>query len=306
MTKNRSLPALLLLGLSLVFLAACSGGGADMSGPEAAGGTAREVPAEEEAFSEGGDRDGGAGDQPGANRTLVTVRSVIKTGEVSLTRADLGAARRELGTLVDGLDGFVDSESTRHDRRGDVAYVTAVVRVPVSSFDAAMSGIRQLGRERHSDTRSKDVTREVIDVDERVETLQNSLNRLQDFQSDAEDIDDLIRFEDQITQRESELQSLRAQQAYLADQTSMSTITVEMSTPERSVPPPDGLDDAGFLSGLGDGWSALKSSVVVVLTVVGAVLPFLAVLALLGIPAWMLLRSRRPGPAVPAETGPAE
>ncbi len=59
---------------------------------------------------------------------------------------------------------------------------------------------------------------------------------------------ELLRYEDQITERQSELQSLKAQQSYLADQTSMSTITVYLSTPEKYVPPPDALEDAGFLA----------------------------------------------------------
>lgn len=301
---RRTLAVLLLLGLTTT-VAACSGGGGDEAASGgAADGLAREV------APQAGQVESGSGGSPeqggGANRTVVTVRAVIKTGEVAITRKDLGAARAELGDLVDSLGGLVDREETQHDRRGEISYASVVVRVPVATFEDAMARIRELGRVRHSDSQSKDVTQQVIDVDERVETLQNSLDRLQEYQSRAEDIDDLIRFEDQITQRESELQSLRAQQQYLADQTSMSTITVTMSTPEEYVPPPTALEDAGFLTGLEGGWNALKSTVVVVLTVVGAVLPFLAVLALLGLPAWILLRSRRPQPAVPADTPPAE
>mgnify|MGYP006181480377 CR=1 FL=1 len=54
----------------------------------------------------------------------------------------------------------------------------------------------------------------------------------------AKDIEDLLRYEQQITQREAELQSLKAQQSYLADQTSMSTVTVYLSTPKAYVEPP--------------------------------------------------------------------
>ena len=49
---------------------------------------------------------------------------------------------------------------------------------------------------------------------------------------------DLLDFEDKITTRQAELQSLTAQQSYLADQTSMSTITLSLSVPEKYVAPP--------------------------------------------------------------------
>ena len=50
----------------------------------------------------------------------------------------------------------------------------------------------------------------------------------------------------------------------------------------------------GFLAGLAAGWKALKSFTVGTLTVVGALLPFLVVFALIGAPIVWLVRRRRP------------
>jgi len=218
------------------------------------------------------------------------VRSVIKTGEIALTAKDLDATRAKVDGLLVSLGGSIDSERSTHDRHGDLKRSTLVLRVPVDKFDTAMSELADLGKVQHSDSAAKDVTTQVIDVDERVQTLQNSLDRLQSYQRKAANLEDLIRFEQQITQRESELQSLKAQQDYLADQTSMSTISLSLSVPPRHVEPPGSLDDAGFLAGLKGGWHALTAAVVVALTVVGAVLPFLVVLALVGVPVWLLVR----------------
>ena len=157
-----------------------------------------------------------------------------------------------------------------------------MLRVPVDSFDTARKALSRLGKVTSSSESEKDVTTQVIDTAERVQTLQNSLDRLQRFQRSAKDVDDLIQFENQITSRQAELQSLKAQQSYLSSQSSMSTITLTLSQPGKE--PPGTLDDAGFLAGLRAGWQALASAFVVALTVAGAVLPFLVVLALLGVP----------------------
>lgn len=308
---NRSLAAAAAVAV-LALTSACSGGAGTASDEANAG------------FAGGGDsgavaRDGvglgapetvdgltGSKDAPAASRTVVQVRSVIKTGEIALTAKDLDATRAQIDGLLVSVGGIVDSERSTHTRNGDLRRSTLVIRVPVDRFDAAMDGLARFGKVRHSDSASKDVTTQVIDVDERVQTLQNSLDRLQAYQRDAKDIDDLIRFEQQITQRESELQSLKAQQDYLADQTSMSTISVYLSTPRAYVEPPGGLDDAGFLAGLKSGWNALTSAVVVALTVVGAVLPFAVVLLLVGVPVWLLVRrTLRARSATPAPAGPA-
>ena len=290
--------------MTMALTGACSGGGGMDAASETsdAGGAA----AGSHEFAEGGTRSS-AGDDAAAelNRAVVNVRSVIRTGEVAVTSTDLDAARSALDDLLAAVNGTLDREQTEHDPDGEIERSTLVVRVPVASFDAAMDGIQGLGKVKSAQTAAKDVTTEVIDVDERVETLETSLDRLQDYQRDARDIDDLIRYEQQITERESELQSLKAQQAYLADQTSMSTITVYLSTPRKYVAPPGALEDAGFVSGIKSGWSALVDTVVVVLTVVGAILPFAAALALVGVPLWLLVRRlRRSGEPLPVGPEP--
>ena len=303
MTTLRRVLAATALAFVLLAAAACTGGhDAESASHEAedsdGGGMAtEEAMPPEEGFDESG------GTDAGVNRTLVTVRSVIMTGEVAVTSNDLDEARMQLDEVLDALGGTIDSEQTQNDDDGTIKRSSLVIRVPVDTFRAAMTALQGLGTMKHSDSASKDVTTQVIDVDERVETLENSLDRLQDYQRDAQDIDDLIRFEQQITQREAELQSLTSQQDYLADQTSMSTIRLYLSTPKEYVAPSGALDDAGFVSGLAGGWNALKDTVVVVLTVVGAVLPFLVAFALLGVPLWLLVRrahqARTADPAEP-------
>jgi len=312
-TLRRVLAGAALATLALT-AAACSNGGQEGSDSLASSAAPGTVAREGAAAIVGGDTasDGGGAavpEGPGANRTVVTVRSVIKTGEVAVTNDDLDNARAELDGLLLGLEGSVDSEATQNDSKGRIEQSTLVVRVPVEQFDTAMTAIEGLGTAKHSDARLKDVTTEVIDVNERVETLENSLDRLQSYQQDAQDIRDLLRYEQQITDREAELQSLKSQQSYLLDQTSMSFFFVDLSTPEKYVPPPGALDDAGFLSGLKSGWNALMGTVVVVLTVVGAMLPFAAVLALVGVPLWLLVRrsvrGRGTGAPTPSDV-PAE
>ena len=53
-------------------------------------------------------------------------------------------------------------------------------------------------------------------------------------------------------------------------------------------------DDKGFLSGLKDGWDGLVATTVGIATVVGVLLPFAVVIALLWVPLMMLVRRLRP------------
>lgn len=301
--RNQAVRHTLVVGVlvALATLTGCSGGGGSstdaMSGPVEAGGSGGSTGS--------ADR---AADVPGASRTVVRTTSVIRTGQVAVTAKDLGRVRREIEGLLSALGGSIDNEQTTNDRAGRIERSTLVLRVPVERFTVAKDALEKMGKLKTSSEASKDVTTQVIDVDERVQTLQNSLDNLQKYQRSARNVTELLRYEDQITERQSELQSLKAQQSYLSDQTAMSTITVYLTTPEKYVPPPDALENAGFLSGLKAGWHAFGDLVVVGLTVLGAALPFLVAGVLVGVPTWLglraLLRRRRSSapPTAPAES----
>jgi hypothetical protein len=308
---TRSVRHLVAAGVlvALGSLTACSGGGDGGSDAMSSSGSADMAAPE----SVAGELDGAPGQDSldrasaGANRTVVKAKSVVMTGEVSLTSKNLEKVRDEVDDLMTALGGSVDTEQTSNDRKGRIERSTLVLRIPVDKFTVAKKALMGMGKLKASDVSAKDVTTQVIDIDERVQTLQASLDNLQSFQRTAKDVKDLLDYEEKITARQSELQSLKAQQSYLADQTSMSTITLTLSVPDKYVAPPDALEDAGFLAGLKAGWHALGDMVVVGLTVLGALLPFLVVGVILGVPTWLgvraLLRRRRAAlpPAAPAE-----
>ncbi len=270
-----------LAATALLGLTACSGSSSDsMATSDTAAGSA-------------GSRQA-AGDlaekQAPPARTALRAKAVIKTGEIALTSRPLDRVRAEVDRLLVSVGGSVDREESTNARDGSIDRSRLVLRVPVGRFDETKRALGRLGRLTSSTESEKDVTTQVIDTGERVQTLQNSLDRLQRYQRSAKDVTALIRYEDQITARQSELQSLTAQQSYLTSRTTMSTITLDLSTPETYVAPPGALDDAGFLAGLQGGWHALGAVVVVALTVLGAALPFLVVAGVVGVPLWLGVR----------------
>jgi hypothetical protein len=66
----------------------------------------------------------------------------------------------------------------------------------------------------------------------------------------------------------------------------MSTIEVQVTRKHRAAHH----DAGGFVGGLQDGWRALGSTAVALGVVLGAVLPFAVVLALLGVAGWIVVR----------------
>lgn len=293
-------------GAVMVLVALAAGCSAEVEGMSDSGGAAASE-SEARAPDVAAGRDGveTAGDVAGlktgsANRPVVQTRAVIRKGEISLVTKEMNRARGEIDDLLAAHGGYLSSEDTENDRAGRPERSTLVLRVPEPAFATVMAELAEIGRAEHAERSSDDVTTQVIDVDARVATQEASLARLQRFLRAATTVEDMIRLESEIATRQASLESLKAQQKYLSDETSMSTVTVRLRTP-AAPPPPRAEDEAGFLAGLEDGWSALKAVLVGAATVTGALLPFVVAFALLGVPTWLLLRTaaRRRKPTAP-------
>ena len=244
----------------------------------------------------------GAAEKPAARPPAIP-RSVISSGTISLVSDDVAEARRDVQRVIDSQRGTVAEERTETDDKGAATYSRLVIRVPSGSFAATMLALEKAAELRRSQVGSEDVTTQVIDTDVRVRAQESSLRRIEQLLARATSLKDIVWIESQLTQRQSELDSLKSQQAWLADQTSESTITIDIERKADAASEKKKEEDTGFLVGLKGGMKALGASTAAVATIIGAVLPFVVVLAFLGVPMWLLVRrSARRRPARPAPT----
>jgi hypothetical protein len=302
--------------LAALLVSACSSSGMDTGDAESgvpqasvaddsdAGGSADGVAADESAAQSRASRPVSVGDQQIADGELN--RAVISKGVVSLESDDVGAARFDVGKVVDAHAGEITDEKTETDDDGSVLRSRLIVRVPVADFDATMTELQKVASLSSASRTSEDVTTEVIDTEVRIRAQSESLRRVELLLARAQSIRDIVAIEAQLTRRQADLDSLKQRQAFLADQTSMSTITVYLEkTPPTATP--DEEEASGFVAGLSSGWDSMTAFLTGLATVTGALLPFALLFALLGVPVWLLLRSlarRRPTQVAPA--GPSE
>lgn len=231
--------------------------------------------------------------------------SVIRTGTVSLEADDVEKARFDVRKVVDKYRGTVTEQETTTGDEGEMSTARLVVRVPSASFEDATRDLEEVATLLSSNTAGEDVSTEVIDVDARIRAQRASVSRVEALLDQATNLQQVISIERQLANRQADLDSLVARQKYLADQTALSTITVTVEQPEEDEPKKKD-DDNGFASGLKDGWDSFVDGLVVALTVLGFLLPWLILVAVLGLPAWLALRrraGRRPA-APPAPAAP--
>lgn len=278
-------PALVALLLS----AGC-GSGSGQDAPAAASGGSVELGNTGNTGNAGGKAASDvAANDPGAGD--VQQRAVISTGNIVLSSTDVGATRTRLDAVLTRDEGRVADENTTTDDHGTVTRSRLVVRVPSDRFDDAMTSLSGIASLRSSSRKAEDVTTQVIDLRARIAAERAGVRRLRHLVSHTANLRALLDVERALTDRQGELESLRQQQAYLADQTSLATITVDIT--RRTTPTPVVHAAGGFTGGLGHGWDALVAVITAALLALGAVLPFAVAGVVLGLPAWLVLRRLR-------------
>jgi hypothetical protein len=254
--------------------------------------------------------------EPGAPaQVAIDSRSLIFTGTVTIQVSDVGRAASDVSTIATTAGGFVGGDERTSDK--DRARARLILRVPSARFTGAVDGISKLGRDGRDSSRqlsTQDVSDQVTDLDARIATGQASVDRVRDLLARAQNLGEIVSLESELSRREADLESLKSRKRKLDDQTTLSTITAVLLGPQAAGGA--GGPETGFLAGLKAGWHALTASMGVLLTVLGALLPWLVGL---GLPAlavrWTLRRIRRrhprlgpdpvPSPAVAPLAAPA-
>ncbi|OBA70033.1 hypothetical protein A5641_13790 [Mycobacterium sp. 1554424.7] len=212
-------------------------------------------------------------------------RDVITTGSMQMVVTEPAQVADRLVTAVNDAGGRVDSRSERSGSSSPT--VDLVLRIPADKLDGVLADAKKLGTVESMSIGHNDVTSQRVDLDARIEALQTSVNRLLQLMGRAGNVADLLAAESSLTQRQAELDSLRAQRATLGDQISYATINVSLSTKPAAVPQP------GFLNALRHGWQSLLSAIHGVVMAVGFLIPWLPVLAVVALVLVLVGRRRR-------------
>jgi hypothetical protein len=211
-------------------------------------------------------------------------RDIVTNGSVQMVVAEPSQVADRLVAAVDDAGGRVDSRSERSGSSSPT--IDLVVRIPADKLDRVLADAKKLGTVESMSINHTDVTSQRVDLDARMEALQTSVNRLLQLMGKAGDVADLLAAESSLTQRQAELDSLRAQRAALGDQISYATINVNLSA-KPAVP------HRGFVGALQRGWQSLLSAIHGVLVAIGFLIPWLPVLAVVVL-AGVWIRRRKP------------
>ncbi|MFI6732978.1 DUF4349 domain-containing protein [Nonomuraea sp. NPDC050451] len=226
-------------------------------------------------------------------------RQVIYTGSMTVRAKQVTAAVQQAKQIVTSAGGYLSKEETSSaSDTEDTAMLE--FKVPPDKYAEVLARLgKDLGKQLSMNQGTQDVTMQMADVNSRLKSAQQSLDSLRTLLKKADTIGQVLQVEREISSRESDLESLQAQQKELATQVAMATLTLRLVGPVTEVKDPEE-EPAGFLGGLKAGWAALVSFTKTALTVLGALLPWLIVsLPLIALVIYLARRNRVRRPRVP-------
>ncbi|MFC7381365.1 DUF4349 domain-containing protein [Sphaerisporangium rhizosphaerae] len=209
-------------------------------------------------------------------------RAIVYTGEMTVRVKDVTAATDTAKRIVAGAGGRLDGEQAAALARQDTS--TLVFKIPPDHYATVTDRLgKELGTRVSLRLSTEDVTEEIADVGSRVKSAKAGLDQLRSLLKKAKNVSEVLKVEREISGREADLEALQARQRSLATRVADGTLTLHVEGPVRREPmvhrpkpqPPN------FFTGLRSGWTTLKQTARVGLAVFGALLPWLAVLAVL-------------------------
>jgi len=160
---------------------------------------------------------------------------IVRNGTVNISVENTYASEKSIEAMVNQMssDGaFVVSTNESPTGYGVSPYITMAIRVPAKNFDSTIDAIAKLAVKGTTPTLTKnadDVTSQYVDVSARLAALEAARDRLQQIMSQAQNTSDLLQAEQQLTQREAEIDALKGQQQFLEQSAALSSITVTLT-----------------------------------------------------------------------------
>ena len=220
--------------------------------------------------------------------------AIVKTASISIeVKKDGFESAFNAATLIAGTyGGYVESSSTAGTKTqsGELT-----IRVPSSSFDRAMTGLRGLGTVEGQTISGQDVNAEFVDLDSRLRTWETQEVVLLKLMRQATSVEATLRVQRELQDVQFRIEQIKGQLRVLDNRTSLATIQVSIREPGAV-----GVEQAaaGERPSLGEAWDRAVNGFLGVMYSIVVGLGYLVPITAVAVAAWFGYRRLRPRPAV--------
>lgn len=158
-----------------------------------------------------------------------TEKKIIKNGSLTLKVANADNAANDIASIAKNNGGEVFS-SNFYETADNVKSGTITVKIPVANFEKTFSELKKVSNlvVRES-TSGQDVTEQFVDLQSRLNNKQEEEKAFAGILNRSGSIDDVLKVTRELARVRGEIEVLQGQIKFLASQTDMSVISVNLS-----------------------------------------------------------------------------
>jgi Domain of unknown function (DUF4349) len=163
-------------------------------------------------------------------------RKIIRNADLTIEVNSTMEAQQKVTSIAESNGGFVVTSEAKQRENNDPAKRTVdiklVLRVPSNQFSNAVDQIEKLATNLpQRNVSGQDITEEFIDLEARMKTQKALELQFLEIMKQANKVADALEVQRQIAEVRTEIERLEGRKRFLENRSSLSTITVNISTP---------------------------------------------------------------------------
>ena len=218
---------------------------------------------------------------------------VVQTASLSIVAKSYDEANAAVQKLVAARGGYIEKLDAKA-QSGDSRSLSVALRVPTKELDGLLVDLRKLGHVEEESKSNEEVSAEYVDLQARLKVAQATERRLVELLGTRTGrLEDVLDVERELARVRSEVESMQGQSALMLHRVSYATVQVELSEEYHQKLQSQSMG-AKLRNALLAGVQNLLDGIVALLIfLLNYGLSILFWLALILVPAWLILRRMR-------------
>jgi hypothetical protein len=164
-------------------------------------------------------------DKAQSNNNFLNNRKIIKRGSITYQVKELESIEDTVKDKVEEFGGYI-SNSVYNENR-----LSMSIKIPVERFEDFLKEANNFGKVLNKSVSADDVTKQYFDLEGRIKNKRIHQKRIRDYIEYAKNIDDLIKYENELNRVTNELESLEANFKNLSHEIAFSSLNMEFTVP---------------------------------------------------------------------------
>lgn len=157
-------------------------------------------------------------------------QKLIRTKNINAETKEFDAAVSAINAKVGELAGYIESSSLTGTGKGyNMRSINMTIRIPAQNLDAFVQAVEGNISVLSSSESARDVTLSYVDMESHVKALRTEQEALMNLLEKAEELDDIIRIQSQLTQVRYEIESYESSLRTLDNQVNYSKVQLTLN-----------------------------------------------------------------------------